>query len=233
MDQEAIKAFLATDEGKSLIENSESTVGLRTKKDELLSKNAQLTSQLKAFEGLGSAEDIRKAMEFYVNSQKDDKNKQDVAPQVDTKLVAQLEHLQKELEHERGVRTKREQAMVTSFTDAEITAAIARNKGIPELLKHVVQSRVEATLQDDGKISLTIKQSDGSPMFKNGKEASLDDLLNEIKANAVYGRAFDADAVQGSGTRPNQSGKKPNVVSDMNDANFNLSEMMKKQKKGA
>lgn len=230
MDLEAVKQFLATDEGKSLIETSESTVGLRTKKDELLSKNVQLTNQLKAFEGLGDVDTIRKALEIYTKSQEEVKNKQDVAPQVDPKLVAQLEHLQKELENERGVRTKREQAMITTFADAEITSAIARSKGIPELLKHVVQSRVEATLKEDGKIGITIKNSDGSPMFKNGKEASLDDLLSEIKANAVYGRAFDADPVQGSGARQTVT-KKAGVTTDMNDAGFNLSELMKKQKK--
>lgn len=229
MDLEAVQAFLATDEGKALIENNEATTGLRAKKDELLSKNVQLTNQLNAFKGLGDLDTLTKALEFYTKGQ-EDKTKQGDAPQADAKLLAQLEHLQKELDNERGIRTKREQAMVTSFADAEITAAIARSKGIPELLKHVVQSRVEATLKDDGTIGLTVKTADGAPMFKNGKEASLDDLLNEIKANQVYGRAFDADPVQGSGARQTAT-KKVGITTDMNDANFNLSELMKKQKK--
>ena len=228
MDLEAVKAFLATDEGKALIENNEATTGLRAKKDELLSKNVQLTNQVKAFSALGDIDTLTKALEFYTKGQ-EDKTKQGDAPQADAKLVAQLEHLQKELDNERGIRTKREQTMVNSFASAEITAAIARNKGNPKLLAHAVQSRVEATLKDDGTVGITVKNPDGSPMFKNGKEASLDDLLNEIKADADYGVAFAADTTQGSGARQSAGKVKPTM--DFNDPSFNLSEAMKKQQK--
>lgn len=223
MDIEAVKQFLATDEGKALIENSEAISGLRTKKDELLSKNVQMKTQLEAYLALGDVETLSKAVSAFKQT---GEKKDDVT--VDPKLTAQLEHLTKELENERGLRTKREQKMVASFANAEVTSVIAKHKGVPELLNHVVSSRVEAKLTDDGVISITIKNTDGSPMFKNGKEATLEDLMAEIKANPIYGRAFDADNTQGSGTRPS----KQTIKSvDFDDPNVNLTELMKKQQK--
>lgn len=223
MDIEAVKQFLATDEGKALIENSEAISGLRTKKDELLSKNVQMKTQLEAYSALGDVETLSKAVSVFKQT---GEKKDDVT--VDPKLAAQLEHLTKELENERGLRTKREQKMVASFANAEVTSVIAKHKGVPELLNHVVSSRVEAKLTDDGLISISIKNTDGSPMFKNGKEATLEDLMAEIKANPIYGRAFDADNTQGSGTRPS----KQTVKSvDFDDPNVNFTELMKKQQK--
>lgn len=224
MDIEAIKQFLATDEGKALIENSESIAGLKTKKDELLSKNVVLSNQLKDYAALGDIATLRAALEKVsaVDEKKDDKTV------VDPKLTAQIEHLTKELESERGLRTKREQALVGSFAQAEIASVIAKHKGVPELLSHVVSSRVEASLTDEGKITLVVKNVDGSPMFKNGKEASVEDLITEIKANPIFGRAFDADTNTGSGARA-QKPVKQSV--DLDDPSVNLTEMMKKGQK--
>ena len=88
MDIEAVKQFLATDEGKALIENSEAISGLRTKKDELLSKNVQMKTQLEAYSALGDVETLSKAVSAFKQT---GEKKDDVT--VDPKLAAQLEHL--------------------------------------------------------------------------------------------------------------------------------------------
>ena len=228
MDIELVKQFLATDEGKALIENNDATNGLRTKRDELLSSNVQLKSKIDAYSALGDVDTLSKALELYKNSQ-ETKDKTVDTNTVDPKLAAQLEHLTKELETERGIRTKREQTMINSFANAEITAAIAKHKGVPELLNHVVSGRIEAKLTDEGLVTITVKNADGSPMFKDGKEATLEHLIAEVKANPIFGRAFDADTTQGSGARTQtKTGK---VAVDLDDPNVNFTELMKKQQK--
>lgn len=223
MDIEEIKAFLSTDEGKALVESSEVTHGLKTKRDELLSKNVSLTQQLKTYSDLGDPELIAKAIKkLNKNKEKPDDVIDD---KVDTKLSAELAHLRGELEKEREIRTKREQGMVASYVDAEIITAIAKHKGVPELLKHIVSSRVKGELKEDGSIGFNVLNDDGTAMFKGGKEASIEDLMSEIKNNKIYGRAFDADVTQGAGTRP--SGKVNNKVVDFNDPSFNLTEAMR------
>lgn len=221
MDLEEIKQFLTTDEGKNLVEASESVNGLRVKKDELLSKNVVLNNQLKDYASLGDIETLRALVE---KSNKADVKDENV--QIDPKLSAQIEHLTNELNSEKSKREQREKALVNSFATAEITSIIAKHKGVPELLNHVVSSRVDAALNNEGRIVLTVKNADGSPMFKNGKEASLEDLISEIKSNQIYGRAFDAEAVQGSGSRP-QTTKTVKPVSE----GLNLTEIMKKQRR--
>lgn len=222
MDIEQIKAYLETDEGKALVESSEVTNGLRLKKDELLSKNVQLTNQLKDYAALGDIETV-KGLLAKVKTEDTPSN-----VQPDVKLNAQIEHLQKELDAERTLRTKREGAMVSAYANSQITSAIAKHKGVPELLSHLIAGRVQSEMDTEGKIVLTVNNEDGSPMFKNGKPASVEDLVQEFKANKTYGRAFDAEvAAQGSGARQQFGGR--GVVTDPSDPNFNLTELMRKQ----
>lgn len=193
MDIVEVTAFLNTDEGKALVETHEATNGLRIKKDELLSANTVMKNQLAAYTALGDPATIAAA----ISAAK-------VAPtniDPDPAAAAQLAHLQKELDTERGTRTAREAALVNSFVSGEVVSAISQSKGEPLLLKPIVSARVKGTLNEDGTISIEVLNADGTPMFKNGKAATVADLIEEIKADKVYGRAFDPDETSGSGTR--------------------------------
>lgn len=206
MDIEAVTAFLATDAGKALVESHEATVGLRTKKDELLSVNSSLKTQLDAYKALGL--DVTAIAELVKSTKKTEPDKVAVDPAKD----AELQHLKTQLDTERNTRTARENAWLQSFVSTEVISAIGAAKGEPALLKPIITSRVKGELKEDGTIALTVINTDGTPMFKNGKAATLADLLEDIKADKVYGRAFEPTEAHGSGTRtgkvqPTTSGK--------------------------
>lgn len=224
MDKEQVLAFLATDEGKALVEGHEATTALRQTKDSILSQNHALKDKLKSFEGLGDVDTLNAALELYRAEQ--EKNKKTG----DDKTNAELAHLRQQLEKEQNARKQREDALVRSFIDKEIVAGIASEKGVPELLTHIVSGRIRGSLQEDGSINVEVLGSDGQLSFKNGKPASINDLVQEIKANPVYGRAFDADDTQGAGSRPSK-GTKPGVITDMNDPSFDLDKAMRLQKR--
>lgn len=222
MDIEAIKEFLNTDEGKQLIEEHDSVSGLRKKRDDLLSQLSGIKSKLNDYSSLGELDEIKSKLSNVVEV-KDNKEKEDA------KINAQIEHLTKQLESEKQLRSNREQAMVKSYLNAEVTKLITKHKGIPELLNHIVYGRVEASLDDNGNVVITTKTNDGQPFFKDGKEGTVEDVINEIKNNPIYGRAFEIDVASGSGARPQSKTTKPSV--DLFDESVNLTDLMKKNSK--
>lgn len=226
MDIEKIKEFLETEEGKQYIESHESVSGLRNKRDELLSQLTTIKGKLQSYSELGDIEEIKSAITKVSKVKESSKEDKDTTKE-DAKVIAQIEHLTNELNNERNLRTKREQSMVKSFVNAEVTKLIAKHKGVPELLNHIIMSRVEASLDDAGNVVINTKTMDGQPYFKDGKEGTIEDVINDIKNNPVYGRAFEVEMPNGSGARPVSKGGRP--TGDIFDPSTNLTEMMKKK----
>lgn len=97
------------------------------------------------------------------------------------------------------VRTTLERTLV----NAEATAAIAAQKGVPDLLLPHVSHHVKV-VEKDGKYSLQVIDNKGDPRVNGkGDPLTISDLVTEMKTSDVFGRAFEGSGASGSGMRPN------------------------------
>lgn len=221
MDIEAVKAFLATDEGKAILTPmiDEAKQPLLTKRDELLGELTGHKEKVRKYEELGDVDTIAQALaKLKEGKPADDKN--------NNKGFEELErHLRGELQSKEDKLNQFKNKFVADHVQAQLNAEIAAAKGVPELLTPVLKGRIEAAFDDDKGFVITVLGADGKKMYKNGEPATLTDLINEVKANEVYGRAFEGSGASGSGTRPSD-GKTNGVVLDPKDPNYSLAKAM-------
>lgn len=220
IDVEAVKAFLASEEGSKLIEDSEAVKSLRSKRDELLGEKDKWKQKWEKYESLGDVETLQKALEA---AKKGEGNKTN-STQVDPDLV---ESLKKQL-------TERDQALdlfktnfIKSQVDATVEAAITEAKGNSRLLKHIVQERIKTSLSDDGQVQIEVYTKDGKKMFRNDSSpASISDLIADLRNDEDLGIAFASSGANGSGTRTASTKGVGGVILDRNDPNFDATKAM-------
>lgn len=216
LNVEQVKAFLESDEGKKLIDDTDAVKSLRNKRDELLNEKDKWKQKWTQYESLGDLETLKKALEA---STKNDKDKITVDPDLVESLKNQL--------------TERDQALdlfknnfIKSQVDSKIESAIVEAKGNSRLLKHIVQERIKTTLAEDGQVQIEVYTKDGKKMFRNDSSpASISDLIAELRDDEDLGIAFASSGANGSGSRPNTS-KVGGVILDRNDPNFDASKAM-------
>jgi hypothetical protein len=99
-----------------------------------------------------------------------------------------------------GQMRKRLQA---ELVDAKAVSALAAAKGSPDLLLPHVQRHVKV----DDDFNVVVVDSKGDPRVNGkGEPLSIADLIEEMKANETFGRAFEGSGHSGSGMRPNSGG---------------------------
>lgn len=223
MDIEAVKAFLATDEGKSLLTPliDEAKQPLLSKRDELLGELTTHKEKARKYEELGDYDTLAQALaKLKEGKGNDDDNKNN------NKGFEELErHLRGELQSKEDKLNQFKNKFVADNVQSQLTQAIVSAKGVPELLGPVLKGRIEAAFDDEKGIVITVLGKDGKKMYKNGEAATIEDLINEIKADDVYGRAFEGSGASGSGTRASD-GKANGVILDPKDPNYSLAKAM-------
>lgn len=102
----------------------------------------------------------------------------------------------------------RQQAAEAYFRDSELTAAIARAKGRPHMLKHELERQVKVETGEDGRFRLIVLGPGGEQRIKDsaGNRMGLDDLVGEYRGNNEWGGAFEPTGVTGSGAQGGGSG---------------------------
>lgn len=220
MNIEEVKKFLEeTEEGQELVESF---------KKPLIEKRDQLLSELKTVKSKYSDVDVDELRSKATKAEQLEQQLQELkskGSEGDEKYEELKKSLEDQLEQERSKYNKFIDKYAESSLDSRITQAISRNKGIPDLLKPIVRQRIKHDVDDDGNIQIEVLSKEGKPLFKDGKEASLDDVLEELKTDEVFARAFEGTGSSGSGTR--QTGAKGSgVVLDPNDPNYSLTAAM-------
>jgi hypothetical protein len=90
--------------------------------------------------------------------------------------------------------------------DGEAGYALAAEGGIPELLMDVIRRRTKIMLED-GRHRAVVIGSDGQPRVKgNGEPFSIRELVQELRQDPTYRRAFDRPGASGSGAPPTFGG---------------------------
>ncbi len=95
------------------------------------------------------------------------------------------------------------------LVDADATAAIAAQKGVPALLLPHVRAAVKV-VEEDGEFKALVVDSQGNPRVNGkGEFLSIADLVSEMRQSDIYGRAFEASGASGGGSTPSNPGSKP------------------------
>lgn len=187
-----VASVLQSDAAKAIIAAAIETAKapLVTKRDELLASLMEKGNKLKSFEDAATqAEAARKQAELLA-AEKDGS-----VESVKTHFSGLLSAKEQELNDLRA-------SILNEKVSNKLNAAIREVKGVPELLEPHLRGRIKADLVE-GKVKISVLTANGMPMLNtDGKDATLVDLLNEFKGNAIFGRAFEAPAAGGTGGRP-------------------------------
>lgn len=178
------------------------TDGLKKSQRELLAEAKAAKAKLAAYDGV-DAEEFKKL-----------KTAAEEAERKKAAAEGDFESLRKQLVEKHGSEigakdaqiAKRQAALERRLVQAELTAAIARHKGDPDLLlPH--GSRFVKVKETDTDFEAFVADETGNPRFADGKGTPMtfDDLVTQVLM-VKYPRAFDGTGSSGGGASKSSAG---------------------------
>lgn len=196
---DAFKPLYIEKDGKfSLqVDGIEDTAGLKTALQKERKTASDLEKQTKAWKSIGKTpEEIAELIEAQeVRERTEAERRGDF-----DKILAQVnEKNAKLLEAERTEKESLRSKYKSEVIDREAISAIAAERGSPELLLPIVQKFIKV---DDNDNALVVDAKGDPRVGAKGEPMTISDLVKEMRASDVYGRAFEGSGQSGSGTRP-------------------------------
>lgn len=196
---EQMREIAVEKDGKWIFEaeTSEDVMGLKKALDDERKRRAQAEKQAKQFEGI----DAEKAKQLLDETHKAEEEK--------AKAAGQWENWKAQMtaQHETEKKTLTEQiaALERDLNEQMVTAtamqAIATEKGVAALLLPHIGAKV---VIDNGKREVRILDASGNVRYgKNGQPLTIAERVQEMKADPIFGRAFEATGAGGSGADAN------------------------------
>lgn len=92
-------------------------------------------------------------------------------------------------------------ALTSRLVEAEARGAVLAARGVPELLLPVLRERLTVEIDEAGAPAVRVVDTDGSALRRDDGEGFLTvaDLVERLRADPVYARAFESTAKAGSG----------------------------------
>lgn len=206
----------------------EETTGLKSKNSELLNTNTDLKKLTVLIEQLGGIDKFQ----TLISSADDASLAQKAADMLKLEADGDITKIKDAHALQLSNITEQMNAVKQSTVSKEITnqlrAAIIGGDGITELLEPVLTSRIRGKYNENGSVSLEVLNAAGVPMLKDdGTEASLADLVTEMKNNDVFASAFRGTGANGMNSRETIGGETDTVnYFDKEGGNFNLTKAM-------
>lgn len=219
---ESLKSFYVEKDGKfvldvegtdNLTREAVSTATRRANKEaetERL-KRKELEAKVSKWEALGkSDEEIAELIARTSESEsKDAEKKGDVERIKQQMLDLHTKELKKRdtaIESANNLAAAMRQQLENHLIDANATAAIAANKGVPELLLPHVRKRVKV-VEEDGSFKVQVLEPNGEPAYNGkGEPLSISEMVEGMRSSDIFGRAFESSGAMGSGTPPGTTG---------------------------
>jgi hypothetical protein len=213
---EFLRQSLLEQDGKFVFE-AETTVETAGLKNALAAERkakADFEKALKGFEGIDPEEARRlkaEAEQVALDKLKSKGDWETREKQLQERLAADLKKHQDQYAGEIAKRDEEgkrlRQSLERHLIEAEATAAIAAAGGVPELLLPHVKSAVKV-IEENGEFVARVMGADGNPRIADvkGTPFKIANLVEELKGNQVFGRAFAASNAGGSGAPNNTAG---------------------------
>jgi hypothetical protein len=212
--------------------------GLKSALEAERKAKADFEKSLKGFEGIDPEEARRLKTEAEKIESEKLKQKGDwetrekqLKDQLAAELAKRDQHFQSELKTREDRIATLQSALEKSLIEAHATAAIAAAKGVPELLLPHVMRQVKI-VEENGNFVVRVLDAQGQPRIANvkGDPFTITNLVDEMKNNSIYGRAFEASGAGGSGatkTEGVKTGMKTVRRSDQDAMNANIEAIAK------
>lgn len=186
----------AIDSLKDFIEDQKQP--LATKRDELLNKVSKLKEVVNKLDALGGLDEIEKKINDVETKKMDSAKKKGDMDEIVNQYETRIKQYDDKIK-------KMETDTVDSNVNSLINKAISKAKGVPELLLPILRNRVKGEYVD-GQVQLKVLNDSGESYIKDGNPVTLDGLVEEIRKNDTYSRAFDGSGISGSGSTNFNSG---------------------------
>lgn len=200
---DAIKGLYVEKDGKFAlqVEGIEDTSGLKSALQKERVQREAAEKQRKSWDKLGKTPDeIQEMLDAQAKADEaralEAGNFDSVKRQMNEKHAAEIAAI-------RASEDALRQKYKSRILDAEAVSAIAAAKGVPDLLMPIVQ---RFTKVDDNDNAVVVDAKGDPRVNGKGEPLTISDLVLELRASEIYGRAFDASGHSGSGTPPS-SGK--------------------------
>lgn len=186
---------------KLKVEGIEDTSGLKSALQNERKRASDLEKKVKGWEKSGKSPDeiaeLIEAAELKAQTEAERKGEWDkLRAQMNDKHAADLKAKDETI----GQMRKR---LEKELVDKTAVSAIAAAKGVPDLLLPHVQRFTKV----DDEFNVVVVDASGTQRVNGkGEPLSIADLVEEMKANEIFGRAFDGSGQSGSGMRPNSGG---------------------------
>lgn len=170
--------------------------GLNKTSKTLRSGEKSLKDLVAGFKALGDTpEEIKQKLED-LNAQltsKEKINPEKIKEEITKAFEGKLAEKDKKIE---GLTGSVRKYLVTSAA----TAAIAEAKGVPELLMPHIERQVKV-VEENGDYKTVVVDAQGETRYgATGSPLTIAELVNSMKADKVYGRAFESDNAGGGGS---------------------------------
>lgn len=119
------------------------------------------------------------------------------------KHTTEINSLKKIITDKDGEIAAMNTSLENHLVDSQLTAAIAEHKGIPTLLLPHAKKLVKVVKEENGTYTTKVMNEKGEPRVNaKGEPLPVSDLIQEMRSNEVFGRAFEGNGTSGSGTQP-------------------------------
>lgn len=202
-----VKALYVEKDGKFVldVEGAEDNSGLKSALDKERARARELEKQQRMWRDLGKTpEEIQALVEAQRKQEEENAKK---AGEWD-KLKAQMveKHNKQLLEKDEAIKGM-QSSLEKYLIEASATEAIAASKGVPALLIPHVRSSAKVVREENGDYSVRIVDVKGDPRVnQKGEYLTIKDLVEEMKASDIFGRAFDGSGKSGGGKSPETKG---------------------------
>ena len=223
MTKEEFIEFIATDEGKTLLEEQKKP--LDNKNTELLGKMDAMKTALAELQQKEQAA-VTKAVEERSSAAK--QAAEAAATNHDTFGAYKQFHEDEMAKVQKTIDGLKSTA-ASAEVNRQVVAAAAKHSSTPKPLELLLRDRVRSSYSENGAIQIDILDEIGGDMFHNGVKATMDNLVEVLKADGDNAAFFKASGAKGSGS--NMNDQKPNTGNpEMGDEGFNLTEAMGNKK---
>jgi len=175
LTKEQVMEYFTTDEGKSLLEEQKKP--LLQKRDEIFDTMNSMKSELQSYKEKESASEqaAREAEEERLKGSQD--------------LDALKAFYDTELQQSKAAVTELTQKVASKERDRIIAETASKHSNSPKPLQLLLRDRITVAMEG-GETTTTVLDEGGEPMYFEGKPATIDHVIDELKSNETYAPFF-------------------------------------------
>jgi len=178
-------------------------IALKNKNQELLSDLAKMKQFRKTIDELGGLDTFKEI----VTKQKEAKLKQ-VEDSGD--MAAIKKQYQDEVAQLKTQLDNLNKDRLNTKVEEQLRQAVQEAGGIFELVAPAMKKHVHAEMTEDG-LNLEVLDETGHLWIKDGRDAKLSDLVEKLRADTIYSKAFDKAMAVKTGSGATNSRRRPEV----------------------